>query len=472
MCDSIGPEPKHLGHLARRVAGCGVTGDVPEGDGRSLDRQIWSLAGPAVLTLASEPLYLLADTAIVGRISTEALGGLAVATAVLLFATGMLIFLTFGTAATVARLLGAGEPSEAAEQSVQGLWLGLGLGVLVALVLAAISGWLLGLFGATDEVIDSAQTYLTVSLWGLPAVTVAMAGTGALRGHLDTRTPLIVAVGTNTLNVALTIVLVLVLDAGIAGAAWGTVVAKVVAATAYTWIVLGLARRRSVGLRPDGARIRSLAVVGRDLFVRTVALRASLTITVALASRKGTVALAAFQVAFQWWVTLAFVLDALEAAAQSLVAKALGARDTVLARATARRILGWGVGLGAVLGGLTAVLAPVIARLFTDEPAVLDLLVVSLLWVGLSQPINGVAFALDGILVGAADQSYLAIAMLASLAVMVIGATAVAPETVGLWGLWVLLAAFMGSRVLLLGARYRGDRWMHMGSGPALRAAP
>lgn len=430
----------------------------------SLDRQIWALAGPAVLTLASEPLYLLADTAIVGRIGIDALGGLAVATAVLLFATGMLIFLTFGTAATVARLLGAGEPTEAAEQSVQGLWLGLGLGVLVALVLAAGSSWLLGLFGATEDVIDSARTYLTVSLWGLPAVTVALAGTGALRGHLDTRTPLVVAVGTNTLNVALTSVLVLVLDAGIAGAAWGTVVAKSTAAIAYTWIVSRLAVRNSVGLAPRWGRIRSLAVVGRDIFVRTVALRASLTITVALAARKGTVALAAFQVAFQWWASLAYVLDALEAAAQSLVAKALGAHDAVLARATSRRILGWAVGLGVGLGSLTALGSPLIARAFTDDPAVIDLLVVSLLWVGLTQPINGVAFALDGILVGAGDQSYLAIAMLASLAVMVLGAFAVAPQGVGLLGLWGLLAVFMGSRVVLLGVRYRGDRWMHVGS--------
>ncbi len=430
----------------------------------SLDRQIWALAGPAVLTLASEPLYLLADTAIVGRIGIDALGGLAVATAILLFATGMLIFLTFGTAATVARLLGAGEPTEAAEQSVQGLWLGLGLGVLVALVLAAGSSWLLGLFGATEDVIDSARTYLTVSLWGLPAVTVALAGTGALRGHLDTRTPLVVAVGTNTLNVALTSVLVLVLDAGIAGAAWGTVVAKSTAAIAYTWIVSRLAVRNSVGLSPRWGRIRSLAVVGRDIFVRTVALRASLTITVALAARKGTVALAAFQVAFQWWASLAYVLDALEAAAQSLVAKALGAHDAVLARATSRRIVGWAVGLGVGLGSLTALLSPLIARAFTDDPAVIDLLVVSLLWVGLTQPINAVAFALDGILVGAGDQSYLAIAMLASLAVMVLGAFAVAPQGVGLWGLWGLLAVFMGSRVVLLGVRYRGDRWMHVGS--------
>ncbi len=431
----------------------------------SLNRQIWALAGPAVLTLASEPLYLLADTAIVGHIGADALGGLAVASAILLFAAGMLIFLTFGTAATVARLLGAGEQAEAAEQSVQGMWLGFGLGVAVAALLAVGSGWLLGLFGATEVVLDQARTYLLVSLVGLPSVTVSMAGTGALRGHLDTRTPLVVAVASNTFNVALTIALVFGLDAGIAGAAWGTVIATTGAAVAYTAIVLRLARRRAVGLRPDRRRIRQLAVVGRDLFVRTVALRSSLTITVALAARLGTVALAAFQIAFELWSALAFILDALEAAAQSLVAKALGARDGALARATARRILAWAVGSGAALGVLTALGAPIIARLFSANAAVVDLAITSLVYVGITQPLNAVAFALDGILVGAGDQRYLAMAMPVSLLVVALGAVLITRSSVGLWSLWLLLAAFMASRVILLGARYRTDRWLHLGSG-------
>ncbi len=430
---------------------------------RSLDRQIWALAGPAVLTLASEPLYLLADTATVGRIGTEALGGLAVGSVVVLFATGMLVFLTFGTAATVARLLGARRPRAAAEQSVQGLWLGAGLGLAVALVLWPTAPWLLERFGADRAVLEDAGTYLYVSLWGMPAVTVAMAGTGALRGHLDTRTPLVVAVGTNTLNVILTVTFVLGLDRGIGGAAAGTVVAKWTAAIAYTAIVLRLARHQSASLRPDSRGIASLAVVGRDLFVRTVALRASLTITVSLAARKGVVALAAYEVAFQVWTALAYVLDALEAAAQSLVAKALGGSDRALARDTARRILAWAVGDGVALGALLVVASPLVARVFTDDAAVIELLVVSLVWVGALQPLNGAAFALDGILVGGGDQRYLAGAMLVTLAVVAAGSVVVAKPTLGLWALWLLLGAFMASRVVVLGIRYRTDRWQHVG---------
>ncbi len=448
---------------------------VAGADQRSLDRQIWALAAPAVLTLASEPLYLLADTAIVARLGTEALGGLAVGSAVLLFATGMLVFLTFGTAATVARLIGAGRPGEAAHQSVQGLWLGAGLGVMIALVLWPVSPWILEQFGSNPEVLQEAHTYLYVSLWGLPAVTIAMAGTGALRGHLDTRTPLVVAVGTNTLNIAVTIVFVFAFDMGIGGAAAGTVVAKVIAAIAYSVFVVRLARpgtfsRRSTGgprntnasLRPDPSAISSLAVVGRDLFIRTVALRASLTITVALAARKGVAALAGYEVAFQIWAALAYVLDALEAAAHSLVAKALGAKDRLLARNTARRIIGWAIGAGVLLGAATALAAPLIAGVFTDDPDVVPILVASLVWVGALQPLNGVAFALDGILVGAGDQRYLAAAMLVSLAVVASGALVVARPSFGLWSLWALLGAFMASRVVVLGIRYRTDRWEHV----------
>lgn len=430
---------------------------------RSLDRRIWALAGPAVLTLASEPLYLLVDTAIVGHIGTAALGGLAVGSTVLLFATGMLVFLTFGTAATVARLLGAGQRRDAAGQSVQALWLGLGLGILVAAILWPLTPWLLERFGADAAVTREATTFLYVSLWGLPAVTVTMAGTGALRGHLDTRTPLVVAVGSNTLNVVLTMSLVFGLDLGIGGAALGTVLAKAVSAVAYTVIVARRAGRASVSLRPDGSGIRSLAVVGRDIFVRTVALRASLTITVALAARKGTTALGAYQVAFQVWTALAYVLDALEAAAQSLIAKALGAADRVLARSTARRIISWSIGTGLLLGTLLIAAAPAVAGAFTDDSAVIGPLVMSLVWVGALQPLNGAAFALDGILVGSGDQRYLAGAMVVSLGVMAGGSLAVAQPSAGLWSLWLLLGAFMASRVVVLGLRYRTDRWMHVG---------
>jgi len=433
--------------------------------GRSLDRSIWALAGPALVTLAAEPLYLLVDTAVVGRLGTDALAGLAVASSLLLFVVGACIFLTFGTASTVARALGGGDRTSAAGYSVQALWLGLCCALVATPVLALFAEPLVGLFGVGPGASADALTYLRISLAGLPALLLTMAATGALRGHLDARTPMAVTITANAVNVALELLFVLGLGWGIEGSAAGTVVAQWGAAVVLVGAVLRLRGREHVGLRPHRAQLLRLALVGRDLFVRTIALRAALTGTTFLAARRGAAALAAYQVAFQWWTFLAYLLDALEAAAQSLVGRALGGGDRRLARSTARRILAWSVGGGAVLGLLTIAFAEPISRLFTDDTAVLGLVVTSLWWVGATQPINGAAFALDGILVGAGDQRFLAAAMVGSLAVLALGGVVFLAAGTGLWGLWLTVAVFMSSRVVLLGLRYRSTAWERLGAG-------
>ena len=437
-------------------------------DGRGIDRRIWALAGPAVLTLAAEPLYMLADTAVVGRIGTEALAGLAVASTLLLSATGVFVFLSFGTAATVARLLGAGDRREAAEQSVQGLWLGVLCGAAAATALTVGAVPLVRLVGAGPEVADEALLYLRISLAGLPAVCVALAATGALRGHLDTRTPLAVTVAASGANLALDLVFVFGLRWGLAGPATATVLVQWAAAVTYVLVVTRRTVPADVPRRPDRRRIRGLAVVGRDLFVRTVALRGAFTVATMLAARRGAAALAAYQVAFQWWSFLAYVLDALEAAAQALVGRALGRGERALARRTAGRILAWSAGLGALLGLLTILLRHPIGALFTDRAELVGLVAGSLVWVGAMQPVNGVSFALDGVLVGAGDQRFLAGAMVASLAVLLAGGAVITVAGLPLWGLWAALGVFMLSRALLLSWRYRSPAWARVGVG-ALR---
>jgi putative MATE family efflux protein len=236
------------------------------------------------------------------------------------------------------------------------------------------------------------------------------------------------------------------------------------AATAYVWMVLRMAATEDVPRRPDRSRIRRLAVVGRDLFVRTVALRGAFTAATVLAARRGAAALAAYQIAIQWWSFLAYVLDALEASAQSLVGRALGAVDAALARRTAGRILGWSLGLGAALGVATVLLRVPITGLFTDQTDIVHLVTSSLVWVGVMQPVNGVAFALDGILVGAGDQRFLAGAMVGSLGVLLVGGWVVTAADTALWGLWLALTSFMASRVVVLGWRYLTPRWERTGA--------
>jgi len=160
-----------------------------------LDREIARLAVPALGALIAEPLYVLADTAVVGNLlGTNELAGLSVAGQTLLTAHAIMIFLAYGTTAAVSRLLGAGEKQRAAHQAVQGLWLAAVMGVVLALVAWQFADPLLRLLGETDDgnaeaVLAQANRYFVVSLWGLPAMLIALSGVGYLRGLQDTSLP-------------------------------------------------------------------------------------------------------------------------------------------------------------------------------------------------------------------------------------------------------------------------------------------
>ncbi|HEX6166145.1 MAG TPA: MATE family efflux transporter, partial [Acidimicrobiales bacterium] len=285
------------------------------------DREIARLALPAFGALIAEPLYVLTDTAIVGHLGTPQLGGLAVASTILLTLYAVFIFLAYGTTAAVSRLLGAGDEREAAHQAVQSLWLAalIGLGV-VATGLAAAEP-LVGLMGAEGAVRENALIYLRISLLGVPAMLVVLAGTGYLRGLQDTRTPLVVAVTTAGVNLVVEVVLIYGLDQGIGASALATVVAQTLAAAVYLSRIGRAVAALGVGLRPHAPSLRRLGAVGRDLLVRTAALRAALVVATAVATRLGTVEVAAHQVAFEIWSFLALGLDAIAIAGQAMVGR-------------------------------------------------------------------------------------------------------------------------------------------------------
>jgi putative MATE family efflux protein len=304
-----------------------------------------------------------------------------------------------------------------------------------------------------------ALLYLRVSLAGVPAVLLTYAGTGYLRGLQDTRTPLVVAVGTAAGNLVLELVLVYGLGRGVGASAAATVVAQCAGAAVYLSRVAADARRRGVGLQPDAAAVRALAVVGGDLLVRTAALRAAFLLTTAVATRLGPVPLAAHAVAFEVWTGLALVLDALAIAAQALVGRLLGAGDPAGARAVSRRLLAWGVGGGVVVGLVLAALHTVLPPLFTADRRVAALTGFVLLLVAAMQPLNGLVFVLDGVLIGAGDARYLARSM-AACALVFAGAALLVPALgLGIGALWAALTVLMLARGLTLALRFRGSAW-------------
>ncbi|HEX9995441.1 MAG TPA: MATE family efflux transporter [Acidimicrobiales bacterium] len=423
---------------------------------------------PALGALVAEPLYVLADTAVVGHLGTPELGGLAVATSVILTGYAVFIFLAYGTTAAVSRLLGAGDERAAAGQAVQSLWLAAGIGAVLAAAGFVAAPALVDALGADGAVRGHALLYLRVSLPGVPALLLTLAGVGYLRGLQDTRTPLAVAAASAAGNLVLELVLIYGLGYGIGASALATVVAQWGAAAVYVVRIAAAVRRLDVGLRPDGRAIARLAAVGGALLVRTAALRASLTVATAVATRLGPTDVAAHAIAFELWNLLALVLDAVAIAGQAITGRLLGAGAVAEARAAGRRMIEWGVMSGVVLGAAVVALRPLLPGVFTDDPAVTALAGFLLWWVAAMQPVNGVVFVLDGILIGAGDLRFLAVAMLGAAALFVPAALAVATAGAGIGWLWAALGLLMLARLAVLGARFATPAWSVPG---AVRAA-
>jgi putative MATE family efflux protein len=428
------------------------------------DGEILRLALPAFGALVAEPMFLLADAAIVGRLGTVPLGGLGVASQVLTTLVSISIFLAYGTTAAVARQLGAGQRDVAIRQGIDGLWLAAGLGLVVLAAGWPLAPLLVRAFGGTAAVSQQGIVYLRISLLSAPAMLLVLAGTGILRGLQDTRTPLLVAVVANAVNIGLNAAFVLGLHWGIAGSAWGTVIAQAGTCAAYLAVVSRGARRAGVSRRPDLAGVRAAAAAGGSLVLRTLALQAVLVLMTAIAARQGDAALAANQVAMRVWNVFVLALDAIAIAGQAITGRYLGAGDVAGAQAATRRMIGWGAVYGTLFSVVLLVIRPVLPPVFDVAPDVRRLLLAILLVIVVQQPAAGVVFVLDGVLIGAGDQDYLAIAGLITLAVFWAVAWAVLATGAGLVALWLGYCAWMAARFVTLTVRIRGTGWLVTGA--------
>ncbi len=432
---------------------------------RAQDREIARLAVPAFAALVCEPLFLLADSAIVGHLGTAQLAALGIAGAVVQTAVGLFIFLAYGTTSAVARGVGVGARDSALAAGVDGMWLSTVIGALTAAICWVLSTTVVHALTSDAAVRRFAVTYLHIAALGIPALLLMLAATGVLRGLQDTRTPLAVAVIANLANIVLNLLFVYGLRWGIAGSAAGTLLAQVGAAAVLTLVVGRTARRYAARLSPHACGIRRAFAVGLPLLVRTLTLRVALLIATYVAAAISTTAVAAHQVAFTVWTFLAFALDAIAIAGQAITGRLLGASDAVGARAATRRMMQWGVASGVVSGALVALARPLVVPLFSSDTDVQHLLSTVLLIVAVQQPVAGVVFALDGVLIGAGDGSYLATAGIATLVVFAPLAFTVLWLGLGLAWLWWAFAAFMVARLATLLWRARSDDWLVLGAG-------
>ena len=441
-------------------------------DTRSLNRQILALAVPAFGALIAEPLFLLADSAIIGHLGTAQLAGVGIAATVVQTVVGLMVFLAYSTTPAVARHLGGGRLKQALEVGRDGLWTAAGLGVLLAIAGSLAGRPLLQALGARVEVLEHATSYFVWSMPGLLAMLVVLAAMGVLRGLQDTKTPLIIAGIGAAVNAGLNVVLVYGADLGVAGAALGTSLTQWGMAIAYLVLLGRQFARENVRLTTGWRGIRGHLTVGSWLMLRTLSLRAAILATVVVATAQGAENLAAYQLTMTIFNFLAYALDALAIAAQALLGKELGARD--LDQRTERdgvrhlmhRLIRWGLAFGVITGLVVGLAGPYLGFLFTPSESVQYLFGIALVVVAVGQPLAAYVFVLDGVLIGAGDARYLAQAGLINIiayapllwAVMQFAGGGAA----GTAWLWIAYAGgYIGARALTLGWRIRGDRWMY-----------
>lgn len=433
-----------------------------------MNRQILSLALPTLATLIAEPLLVLVDSTLVGRLGDVPLAGLSLASTVLMTLVGICIFLSYATTAATARYFGANQPAKATRLGIDGLWLAAGLGALLALILYLFGPTILSWFGPTDAVRAEALSYLHASAWGLPGMLLVLAATGTVRGALDVKTPLVVATTGALANIPLSYLLIYPAGMGTAGAGLGTAIAQTIMGVTLGGAVVRLARKHGASLLPSGTGVLKSLHEATPLIIRTLCLRAGIILSTWAATSLGTTALASHQIVNSVWNFTAFGLDSLAIAAQALVGQAMGSSNEARVRDVLRQCLVWGLGAGIALGLLLGLTSPLIPPVMTTDDPVASLARWGLVVCALAMPIGSLAFMLDGILIGAGDTRYLAWSMFASIALFTpvpLYLVAVGPrQQTGFIVLWAGYAGItMGVRAATLYARTRGTAWIVLG---------
>jgi len=423
------------------------------------DKTILTLAVPALGALAADPLYSLADTVFVGRLGAEELGAVAVGTAAFTASFWLFSFLAYGVTPRVARFIGAGDEQAAARIGVQALFMAVSIGVVVSLAGIVFAGPVVRLLGAGPEIEDLAESYLRIRVLSAAAVLIGQVGHGWLRGAQDTTTPMYIAVGGALLNVVLDYVLIYPLGMGVQGAAWATVIGQSSVACAFLVILVPRFAGSGVAWRWERAVASGLLRIGADLVVRTGSLLAAMTLATASAARMSLDSLGAWQITMQLFLFLSLVLDSVAIAAHALVGKHLGAKRPQEAKEVSARLMEWGLFVGLGVAAILFLGRDVLAAAFSSDPSVVASAAGLIAWLALVQPLNALAFTLDGILIGASDTRFLAQWMLASSSVYALISLLALNLDWGTAGLAAGATVWMALRTATTAWRWRSGHW-------------
>jgi MATE family multidrug resistance protein len=418
--------------------------------------QVFAIAGPAMIANLTTPLIGIVSTIAIGRLGDATLlGGVAMASVIFDCLFWLFAFLRMSTLAFTAQALGAGEPHELRALLLRGFAVAALIGgALIALQLP-LAAVLLGVLGGSEGVNRAAKIYFIIRIWSAPLVLANFVVLGWLIGQARAKLALGVQIAINLINAAATVLLVLVFDAGIAGAAIAAVVAEAAGLVLGVLIARRLSRGQPATPRAallDRAKLMRMLSVNRDIMIRTAALISVWLFFTAQGARAGDVTLAANAVLNNFLLISAFFLDGLANAAEQLCGRAYGARDRLAFSGAVRLVIAWGFGFALVVAAIFAALGPGLIDLMTASADVRHGAREYLWFVALSPLLSVFAFGYDGVYIGATWAREMRNLMLLSLLIFI--AAWLALHSFGNAGLWGALLVHYAARGGLQALRY------------------
>ncbi|MBI5129085.1 MAG: MATE family efflux transporter [Rhodopseudomonas palustris] len=419
-------------------------------------RQVFAIAGPAMVANLTTPLLGVVATTAIGRLGDATLlGGVAMMSVIFDCLFWLFSFLRMSTLAFTAQAIGAGDTREVPGHLIRGLIVAALIGLALIALQAPMAAALLGAMGGSDGVSAAAKTYFTIRIWSAPLVLANFAVLGWLVGQARAKLALGVQVAINLINIAATIALVLWFAFGIAGAAIAAVIAEgaglVIGLAIAIWLFRGVPRPSRAALF-DSDKLKRMFAVNRDIMIRTAAMIAVFLFFTAQGARNGDVVLATNSVLNNFLMVSAFFLDGLANAAEQLCGRTLGARDRAGFVAATRLVILWGFGFALVVSAIYATAGPLLIDVMTSN-AELRRAARDYLWLVTLAPMLGVfAFSYDGVFIGATWAREMRNLMLLSMVLFF--ASWLALRSFGNTGLWLALLSHYVWRGGLQALRY------------------
>ena len=432
-------------------------------------RQVFSIAGPAMLANLTTPLLGVVATACIGRLDDPALlGGVAMASVVFDCVFWLFGFLRMGTVAFTAQALGAGDAEEIRATLLRAILIAAAIGVLLIAAQSLVGIAIFAAMGGSEAVTAAARQYFAIRMWSAPLALGNYVLLGWFVGQARARIALALQILINLINIVLTAWLVLGMAMGIAGAAIAAVLAETAgfaAGAALAWRSLG--RRLDIGFERvfDRARLMHMLSVNRDILIRTAALIGAFLVFTAQGARAGDTVLAANAVLNNFLLVSAFFLDGIANAAEQICGRTYGQRDRDGFLTATRLVILWAALFALAVTMVFLLSGPTLIAAMTPTPAIQRVAQDYLVFVVIAPLVGCFAFAYDGIFIGATWARDMRNLMLASFAIFL--AAWAALHGFGNTGLWTALLVFYVARGGLQALRYPALLRRSFGDGKA-----